>query len=62
MFQGKLHPLLIFRVQQIAKKIGEELWNVGDSITKRSEMQEVRKKNNCLFFVHASFNSRANVA
>lgn len=29
------------RVQRLAKEIGDELWNVGELITKRSEVQEV---------------------
>jgi hypothetical protein len=48
-----------FRVQQLAKKIGEELWNVGEAITKRSEVQEVEKK--CFILEHALLGFRANV-
>jgi hypothetical protein len=32
---------LLNRVQQLAKKMGEELASYGDSVTKRAQLQEV---------------------
>lgn len=54
--------VLSCRVQQLAKKIGEELWNVGDAITKRVEIQEVKIwRKEKVELVHTRlFHSRAN--
>lgn len=48
--------------QRQAKEIGDELWSVGESITKRSEVQEVKAEEEkfSLFLEHALLCSRVN--